>query len=503
MRLFVKSLLLSAISLFLEHNVLAQKKQPNIILFYVDDLGYGDLSCYGATSVKTKQVDLLAKNGIQFTDAHCTASTCTPSRFSLLTGVYAFRNNASVLPGDAPLIIKPEMPTVASMLQRNGYKTAVVGKWHLGLGNGKINWNGSISPGPNEIGFGYSFIIPATTDRVPTVFVENGKVPNLDLSDSIKVQYDKILGDEPTGLSHPNLLKQKADAQHSNTITNGISRIGYMTGGKAARWIDEDIPFVLNQKAKTFIQDNVSNPFFLFYPFPNIHVPRTPNKKFVGATTMGARGDAIAEMDWMVGEIMHQLDSLKLLENTIVIFSSDNGPVLDDGYEDQAEQLVGNHKPAGIYRGGKYSAYEAGTRVPMIVQWKGKIKPNKSKALVSQVDLYKTLATLLNFPLLSQEAKDSQNQLKSWMGKSLIGRNWLLEESYTLSIRTAKWKYINPHEKGTPSWLVNKKVETGLMKTEQLYDLIKDPQEKNNVLLTNVAEAQKLKLQLKSVIERK
>ncbi|MFY7839678.1 MAG: sulfatase family protein [Lacibacter sp.] len=477
----------------------AQNKKPNIIIFYVDDLGYGDVSCYGATAVQTPNVDKLAAGGVRFTDAHCTAATCTPSRFSLLTGEYAFRNKAAILPGDAPLLFKPGTKTVASMLQQNGYSTGVVGKWHLGLGNGIINWNGTIVPGPEAIGFGYSFLIPATTDRVPTVYVENGKVPNLDVNDPVKVSYSNMIGDEPTGLSHPQLLKQKADTQHSNTITNGISRIGYMTGGKSARWIDEEIPMVLNEKAKSFIIQNRKQPFFLYYPFPNIHVPRTPNKQFVGSTTMGARGDVIVEMDWMVGEIMKLLDSLQLSENTLLIFTSDNGPVLDDGYADFAEQLVGGHQPSGIYRGGKYSAFEAGTRVPTILYWKGKIKPAVSNALVSQVDFYKTIAALIHAKLQSNEAPDSENHLVTWLGQTKKGRTWLLEESYTFSLRKNNWKFIATVEGTVPGWFSNKKVESGLSDHVQLYNLDEDPSEQKNLAKQYPALIQEFQQQLNHI----
>lgn len=481
--------------------VFAQNNKPNIILFYVDDLGYGDVSCYGAKAVQTPNVDKLAAAGVRFTDAHCTAATCTPSRYSLLTGEYAFRNKAAILPGDAPLLFKPGTSTVATMLQQNGYATGVVGKWHLGLGNGVINWNGTIAPGPEAIGFAYSFLIPATTDRVPTVYVENGKVPNLDVNDPIKVSYSNMIGDEPTGLSHPQLLKQKADTQHSNTITNGISRIGYMTGGRSARWIDEEIPFVLNEKAKSFIIKHKQQPFFLFYPFPNIHVPRVPNQKFVGSTKMGARGDVIVEMDWMVGEVMKLLDSLRLTENTLVIFTSDNGPVLDDGYADFAEQLVGDHQPSGIYRGGKYSAFEAGTRVPTIIYWKGKIKPGESNALISQVDFYKTMAKLINAKVKSNEAIDSEDQLNTWLGKTSKGRTWLFEESYTFSLRKNNWKFIATVEGTVPAWFANKKVESGLSNIVQLYNLETDPSEQKNISEQYPALVQEFQKQL-SLIRR-
>jgi arylsulfatase A len=474
--------------------------KPNVILIYTDDLGYGDVSCYGARSVKTPRIDQLAAGGLRFTDAHCTAATCTPSRYSLLTGEYAFRNKAAILPGDAPLLFKPNTSTVATMFQKSGYTTGVVGKWHLGLGDGVINWNGEIKPGPESIGFSYSFLIPATTDRVPTVFVENGRVPNLDPNDPIQVNYQQKIGDEPTGLSHPHLLKQKADTQHSNTITNGISRIGYMTGGKSARWIDEEIPMVLNEKAKNFIVQNKDQPFFLFYPFPNIHVPRVPNKMFAGTTKMGPRGDVIAEMDWMVGQVMDLLDSLHLLENTLVIFTSDNGPVLNDGYSDFSEELVGEHQPSGIYRGGKYSAFEAGTRVPTILYWQGKIQPSVSPALFSQIDFYKTMAKLVKGKVDTGQAIDSEDHLETWLGTSLSGRTWMLEESYTLSLRKKNWKFIATVKGQVPSWFANKNVESGLSNQPQLYNLETDPSEQLNVALSFPDLIKEFQEQLNSIL---
>lgn len=457
-----------------------QPAHPNIIILYADDLGYGDLGSYGSAKVSTPELDRLAKGGLRFTDAHCTAATCTPSRISLLTGQYAFRSEAAILPGDAPALIRPGTLTLPGLLQQAGYTTGVIGKWHLGLGSGMINWNTVITPGPNEIGFNYSFIIPATTDRVPTVYVENGKVFNHDPTDPIAVSYSDKIGAEPTGLSNPELLKQKADTQHSNTIVNGISRIGFMTGGKNARWVDEEIPMVLNQKVKEFITANKSSPFFLYYPFPNIHVPRMPNERFAGKSSLGARGDVITEMDWMSGEVIRLLDSLGIAENTLVIFSSDNGPVLDDGYLDFAKEKNGSHRPAGGFRGGKYSAYEGGTRVPQIIYWPGKVKAGESAALFSHIDLFASLAALADAEIPEGFTLDSENNLTDLLGETSKGRTWMLEESFTFSLRKGAWKYISPQEKSTPGWLGNKKVETGLQQKEQLFDLATDPAETIN-----------------------
>lgn len=460
-----------------------EPRKPNIILFYVDDLGFGDLGSYGGTSVATPFLDSLSKMGIRFTDAHSPAATCTPSRYSLLTGEYAFRNNAAILPGDAPLLIREGKPTLPALLKKAGYATGVVGKWHLGLGNGKVNWNEEVKPGPLEIGFDYSFLLPSTGDRVPSVYLENHRVVNANMNDPIEVSYTEKLDGYPNGIDSPQLRRQAADLQHSNTIVNGISRIGYMKGGKEALWRDEDFPQVFTEKAGKFMKENQDKPFFLFFSFHDIHVPRLPNEQFKGKSSMGARGDAIMQMDWTVQQVLAQLKELKLEEETIVIFTSDNGPVLDDGYADQAVELVGNHKPAGPYRGGKYSAFEAGTRVPLIITWPGKIKPQTSEALVTQIDMYRSLAGLTGIPVPENEAIDSEDQWAAFSGKSQQGREWMLEEAYTLCIRKGNWKYIAPHDKDKklPDFMANKGIESGVAHEPQLYDLSKDPGERNNL----------------------
>lgn len=457
--------------------------KPNIVLFYIDDLGYGDVGYNGAVGVQTPSIDRLAKNGIVFTDAHSTSATCTPSRYSVLTGQHAFRNNAIILQGDAPLLIQPGSYTLPAMLQKAGYRTGVVGKWHLGLGNGSIDWNGDVKPGPLEIGFNYSFLLPSTGDRVPTVYLENHRVHNVDPNDPIQVNYEMKLDGYPNGLDHPDHMAQRADKQHSNTIVNGISRIGYMKGGESALWVDEEFPDVLTGKVKDFIADEPEKPFFLFFSFHDIHVPRLPNPRFKGKSTMGARGDAIVQMDWMTGEIIKELEKRGLAENTLVIFTSDNGPVLNDGYEDLARELVGSHKPGGPMRGGKYSAYEAGTRVPTIAYWPGKIKPGISNALVSQVDLYASLARLVGQPLADDEAIDSKEMPGTFLDHTQPGRTYLLEESYTLSLRKGNWKYIEPIAKGKrlPTFMKEKGIEGGFQHYPQLFNLNNDQGEGINL----------------------
>ncbi len=475
--------------------------KPNVVIIYVDDLGYGDVGYNGAIGVETPNIDNLASNGIVFTDGHCSASTCTPSRFSLLTGKYAFRNEAAILPGDAPLLIRPGTPTLPGMFKKAGYKTAVVGKWHLGLGDGNVNWNSEIKPGPLEIGFDYSFLIPATGDRVPCVFVENHHVVGLDPADPITVSYSEMVGDWPTGISHPGLLKVKADRQHSQTIVNGISRIGTMTGGKSALWVDEDFPDVLTQKAKDFIVGNKDNPFFLFFSYHDIHVPRIPHPRFVGVSSMGPRGDVIAQMDWCTGEIVKELEKLGLAENTLIIFSSDNGPVLDDGYSDDAVEKLGKHNPSGPFRGGKYSAYEAGTRVPTITYWPSVIEKGKTDAMFNQVDLYASLATLVGQKLAPEDAPDSFDCLPAMLGKSNKGRNAMIEEAFVLAYREGDWKYIEPGTEA-PSWITNKRIESGMMTEPQLFNLANDLGEQNNVATQFPEKAEEMRLKLEGLVEK-
>jgi arylsulfatase A len=498
---------ISIVSLFFTAVVLSctiprarNQRKPNILIIYVDDLGYGDLGCYGATAVQTPNVDALAKNGLRFTDAHCSASTCTPSRFALLTGSYAFRNNAAILPGDAPLLIAPGTETMASMLKKAGYTTGVIGKWHLGLGNGSPDWNGTVKPGPLEIGFDYSFLIPATPDRVPTAFVEGHTVVNLDPQDPIEINYNQKTGNEPTGLERPDLLKMRADTQHSGTIVNGISRIGFMKGGHKAYWKDEDFATVLNEKMNAFVTANKDKPFFLYYSLPGIHVPRAPNARFKGATKMGPRGDDIAEVDWMTGEAIKALQHWGIANNTLIIFSSDNGPVLNDGYDDQSVELLGDHRPAGIYKGGKYSAYEGGTRVPFIATWPGQIQPSTSNALFGQVDLLATLADMVGVKINhTRSAPDSKHLLAALLGKSKEGRKDLLEEAFTMSLRSGDWKYIEAAAGKTPDWLKNKAVPTGLQSTPQLYNLEDDPGENHNVAAQYPEVAGKIAAELRAI----
>lgn len=470
-------------------------EKPNIVLIYTDDVGYGDIGCYGASCVATPNIDGLAMRGLRFTDAHSTAAVCTPSRYSVLTGRYAFREpNAQILPGDAPLLISPSAVTLPRLLQGSGYATAAIGKWHLGLGMGQIDWNEPIAPGPEEIGFDKSFIIPATPDRVPCVYVEDGKVANLDPADPLSISYTHKIGRDPTGAENPELLRYPADAQHSGVIVDHISRIGWMSGGNSARWTDETMAEVLTRQAQSFIEQNHARPFFLYFALNDVHVPRAPAPRFVGTSRCGLRGDSLNEMDWSVGQIIETLNRLKLAENTLIIFSSDNGPVVLDGYQDGSAARLNGHKPAGPYRGGKYEIYEGGTRLPFITCWPGHIQPGVSTALIGQQDLLSSLAALTGASNSPIPATDSLNLLPALLGASSSGRLALVEQATTdLAIREGRWKYIPaPLQEATQMLEEGDLPASKPTPGNQLYDVEADPGETRNVIGDHEDIAQRL-----------
>ncbi|MFO7621646.1 MAG: arylsulfatase [Bacteroidales bacterium] len=468
--------------------------KPNIVIIYADDLGYGDVSCYGATEISTPNIDRAAREGLLFANAHCTSATSTPSRYSLLTGEYAWRQpGTGIATGDAPAIIEPGRTTVASVLKDAGYSTGVVGKWHLGLGPaGGADWNSEITHSPLDIGFDYSFLIPATGDRVPCVYVENRRVVGLDPADPIRVSFREPILIEPTGRDHPELLKMHPSHGHDMTIVNGISRIGYMSGGKSALWIDEDMADVITGKAVEFIEKNREKPFFLYFATHDIHVPRVPHQRFAGKSGMGPRGDAILQFDWCVGEIVSTIDKLNLARKTLIIITSDNGPVVDDGYRDDAVEKLGNHKPAGPLRGGKYSAFNGGTKVAFIVRWPGKVKPGRTDALFSQIDLMASFATLTGQELSSGAGPDSFDHLNTLLGIVKTDREWLVEHAANgrLSIIKGRWKYIGPGP--GPRVNLNVNIELGNDSLPQLYDLKTDIGERLNLASENPSVVREL-----------
>lgn len=476
----------------------ARATPPNIVFILADDIGYGDLGCYGATKVKTPNLDRIAREGVKCTDAHSPAAVCTPTRYGFITGQYAWRNPKGdhILSGVAPLAVPTNMPTVASVLKDAGYATGIVGKWHLGFGTEEkpVDYNNEITPGPLDLGFDYAFVIPATGDRVPCVYVENRRVVGLDPNDPIRVGYGAKVGDDPTGLDHPELLKIKADKSHSQTIVNGVSRIGYMSGGHAARWVDENIADTITAKAVSFIERSKEKPFFLFFSTHDIHEPMVPHPRFRGTSECGWRGDVIHQLDWSVGQVLDALDKNGLAENTLIIFSSDNGGAIKDTYDDGTNALHTLQPPNGTLRGQKGDLYEGGHRVPFIARWPGHIPAgSNSSATFALVDMMATYSAVVEKPLPPNAGPDSFNVLPALVGnaKPEALRDHLVMQSnlsHTLAIRKGPWKailYRPPKTPDKPSFL--------------LFNLDEDPSESIDLSKQNPEKLNNLNALLESI----
>ena len=484
--------------------------KPNIIVILADDLGPGDMSCAGATKVQTPNIDRLAADGVRFTNGYAPSATCTPSRYALLTGEYAWRQKAknnTILDGDAPLCIEPGRRTLPAMLRDAGYRTGVVGKWHLGLGDGqaRVDFNGDVEPGPLEIGFDYCHIIPATVDRVPSVWIENRRVTNLDPADPIAVSYLSNISDEPTGIDRPDLLKQRADKQHSCTIINGISRIGYMKGGTSARFKDDELASTVVAKSVEFIEQHKNTPFFLSVGLFEPHVPRVAEKPFVGTSDCGVRGDVIEQVDWEVGEIMKVLHRLELAANTLVIFSSDNGPILFDGYYDRSVEDLNGHQPTAGLRGWKYLTFEGGCRVPFIAHWPQRIKPRVSGQFFSLVDIYATVAGLIRQELKPNDAPDSLDLSAVLLGTTgtNVRDHTVLHGIGGLALRQGDWKFIpataGAGGMGSGANAADARFAAATIPEPLLFNLADDPQETSNVIAHHPEKADELAKQLESL----
>ena len=501
-----KQLLLSVIAVSSALTLAAEK--PNVIVIMADDLGYGDLSCYGAKAISTPHIDRLASEGVRFTSGYCSASTCTPTRYSFLTGTYAFRQKGTgIAPPNSPAIIKPGTSTIATVLGRAGYQSAVIGKWHLGLGGPSgPEWNGNLKPGPREIGFNYNFLLPTTNDRVPQVYVENHRVLNLDPADPLWVGNKKPSPDHPTGLTHRSTLKMDWTHGHNATIHNGISRIGFYTGGHAARFRDEDLADKWVERSVEWIEDHRDEPFFLFFSSHDVHVPRMPHERFQGKTALGFRGDAILQLDWCVGELLKTLDRLQIADQTLVVFCSDNGPVMDDGYADGALEKVGTHRAAGRYSGGKYSVLEGGTRTPFITRWTNRIEPGVSDEVVCTIDLVASLASLTGTNLREDECLDSFDVMEALLGEEgATGRDHLVQQDNgrggNYGLRVGNWKLQRHDSKRARNVVVEKPLANTPVAQYRLYDLAKDPGEKQDVSADHPQITQRLKRQLTGLIE--
>jgi len=488
----------------------AAAEKPNIIVIMADDLGFGDVGCYGAKpkNLKTPHIDKLATNGLRFTSGYCSASTCTPTRFSFLTGKYAFRqNNTGIAPPNGPAIIQPGIETLPTLMKKAGYATAIIGKWHLGLGGPSgPDWNGELKPGPRDIGFDYCYLLPTTNDRVPQVYVENWRVKNLDPNDPLWVGRKKPNPDHPTGITHRSTLKMDWSHGHNSTIHNGISRIGFYTGGHAARFRDEDLADEWVNQSKKWIEANKDNPFFLFFSSHDLHVPRIPHERFRGTSALSYRGDVIVQLDWCVGELVKILDRLKLSDNTLIVFCSDNGPVGDDGYKDEALEKMADHSPNGPFSGGKYSVLEGGTRTPFITYWPGKIKPGVSDEIVCTIDMAASFSALTGTKLPNNACPDSFNVLGALLGKKgAKGRDHLVQQDNgrggNYGYRVGNWKLQRHDSKRKRNVIVINKLANTPAPRFALFDLSKDIEEKVDVSKKHPKVFNRMKAGLQKIID--
>lgn len=493
-RAFLKSLGLGCAALAMGGNLPLPKvsRQPRNILFILaDDLGWGDVSCYGTTPNLTPFIDGYAQQGVIFTDAHSPASTCTPTRYAIFTGGYAWRKpGTGIAQGDAALLIDPQSETLPKVMQRSGMVTGAVGKWHLGmgLGPGKTNWNQPISPSANDIGFDYTFLMAATADRTPCVYVENGQVVNHDPKDPIEVNYQRNYPGEPDGVRDRASLKMDWHHGHNQAVVNGIGRIGYMKGGQKARWVDEDMADIFVEKACDFMEANRDKPFFLYLGTNDIHVPRVPHPRFVGATPFGPRGDATRQFDDSVRRVIEKLRALGLEKETLVVISSDNGPMVNDGYKDEAVEKLGEHRPAAHWRGTKYTPFEGGHRVPFIAVWEGQIiGGQRSDALLSLVDLGHTFAALRGVSLSATAMPDSFDVHEALLDPTKRSpRTAIISQDWYMSYREGDWKYIVPRRAGNAPG-----AQTNPLNGE-LYHLTGDASEQKNVIAQYPDKAKEL-----------
>ena len=414
----------------------ARPAPANIVVIYADDLGYGDVG-YGATKVRRRTSTSWPRKDCASMDIR-RLPLAPLSLFDADGRIRPAQEGTGVLPGDAKLIIQPGRVAPSVLKQAGRWD----GRREVALGARRRRPIGTAIKPPLE--WLRLRLYHAGHRRPGAVSIRKPPVVGLDPADPIQVSFATRVGSEPTGRNNPELLKVKPSHGHDQTIVNGISRIGAMSGGKAARWVDEDMADDFTRKATAFIERHKDQPFFLYFATHDIHVPRVPHQRFAGKTKLGPRGDVIVELDWCVGEITAALQRHGLADNTMVIFTSDNGPVVDDGYQDDAVEKLGGHKPAGPLRGGKYSLFEAGTRVPFIVRWPARIKPGVSDALVCQIDFLSSFAAFTEQTVPTDTAPDSFNVLAALLGQSRTGRDHLVEQANGTAMRQGPWKYIPP-----------------------------------------------------------
>ncbi len=472
----------------------AELAKPNIVLIVADDLGYGDLGCYGATKVKTPNIDKLASEGRRFTDAHSASSVCTPSRYAMLTGEYPFRKNLwGPVMNPSPLVVDVSRPTLASLLKDQGYHTACFGKWHLGFGDKeKPDWNKDLKPGPLECGFDHYFGIPVVSSHPPFVWVEDHRVVGLDPADPLKYG-----GDAETQMFPEKMLKPP------------------MSGAKAAHALyrEEEHGTTLTEKTTNWMRGHKDKPFFVYFATPHIHHPFTPAARFKGSSEAGRYGDFIQELDWMVGEVMRTLDELNQRDNTLVILTSDNGGMLNVSGQ-QAWEL--GHRLNGDLLGFKFDSWEGGHRVPFIANWPEKIPAGSvSDQLICQIDFVSTVAALTGSKVIGP---DSVNVLPALLGTSAEPlRDHLVitpNKEKNLALREGRWLYIGAkggggfesekpgdHLLGGPGALkftreINSDIVDGKIKNDapeaQLYDLEADRSQSRNIIREHPEQAARM-----------
>lgn len=469
-------LLLVCLLGFVSAALAADNKQagPNIIVILADDVGWGDAGCYGATKVKTPNIDRLAKEGQRFENGHASAAVCTPTRYSLITGQYSWRQtgaglNKGVSNGESALLIPRTVTTAPSLLKKAGYRTALIGKWHLGFGENKPDYNGELRPGPLEIGFDEFFGIPATNDRIPTVFVRDHMVQGLDPADPMQISYDKTM----------------AKNQGLSSWAAGRNRIGWGKGGKAAWWKDTEISDTLTRECLQFIEHSKQQKFFLFFAPHNVHAPAIPGPRFAGSNGLSPRADMLQELDASIGELLQTLDRLGLAKNTLVIYSSDNGAYLNDEK---------GHRPTGPFRGKKSQLWEGGTRVPFIVHWPARVKPGVSTDLVSTIDVAATICAAAGVTVPKESLPDSYNLLPAMLGERDAPKRdhlVLMSGNGDLAIRSGNWKYM-PDLAVADGWYGGTKKNPSAPARPALYDISKDPGETQNHFEKQATEAKRL-----------
>jgi arylsulfatase A-like enzyme len=433
---------------------------PNIVFILADDLGVGSVNCYhaGTNLVRTPNMDRLAREGRRFTDANTPSSVCSPTRYAVLTGRYCWRTplKHEVLGVGDPLWIETNRLTVASLVKRHGYATAAIGKWHLGYGPSKpVNYTGTLRPGPQEVGFDYHFGVPSNHGDLTGIFVDNERVMGLRSTNLAPFGKGYYGGKPFFGLDAP----QRDDESVMDTLT-----------GKVVAWLEN--------------QDR-AKPFFLYFTPVAVHEPATPSARMKGTSVCGAYGDWIHELDLSVGRILDALDRLKLAENTLVIFTSDNGGVLinDSGTRPEARAYDAGMRVSGPWRGRKHSIYEGGFRVPFLARWPGHIPAGTvCDETINLVDTLATTAAILGakLPAANAGAEDSFNVLPALLGEKIQKplRPAMIVHSAdgVFAIRQGPWKWIEG-ESSKPQPPKARAAEF----QPQLYNLKNDPAEATDV----------------------